>query len=114
MAAYLKDDARTSMAVLNSFTDRTDELLDDLASQLPAEALEDARDQLEAIDGSSEQLCPTCGGGSDADPRDPGLRTIQWTLRLNPEPEPAEPPSPEAPVEPALPAPAPVVGSLGR
>ena len=38
MAAFLKDDARASIAVLNSFTARSDELLNDLASQLPSNA----------------------------------------------------------------------------
>ena len=102
MEAYSEGNARGSLVVLNNFTDRTDELLDDLASQLPAEALEDARDQLKAIDSSSEQLCSTCGGGSDADPPTSAAPEGSEDTSPEPEPEPAEPP-----VEPSLPASAP-------
>ena len=111
MEAYSEGNARGSLVVLNNFTDRTDELLDDLASQLPAEALEDARDQLKAIDSSSEQLCSTCGGGSDADPPTSAAPEGSEDSSPEPEPEPAEPPRPEEPVEPALPVPAPATTS---
>ena len=111
MEAYREDNAPSAMVVLNRFTERTDEVLGALASQLPAEAtvaLDDARNRLEAIASNSEELCPDCGGGpgdgpSSADGTDSVDAAPEPTPE--PEPEPTEPPSapPVAPSGPPAP-----------
>jgi hypothetical protein len=109
MAAFREDNASAAMVVLNRFTERTDQLLEALESQLPADeagAATDAREALDAIDSNSEQVCPTCGGGSDSDaasptgPDDSAIPAPDQEPQQEPEPEPA--PSSEPPTEPSV------------
>ena len=100
IASYREDNATASLVVLNQFTDRTEEVLDALASQLPSEStvVDNARDRVEALGSQSEELCPSCGGGSDEGFAPP----IDSDPVPEPEPDPAEPPSePSLPVPPA-------------
>lgn len=105
MAAFRQDNDRSSMLVLNGFTERTDDLLASLAPLLPAEgaaALDNARDRLETIETRSEELCPTCGGGSDEGPSSPGASDD--SIDAAPEPEPAPDPEPEPDAPPPAPS----------
>jgi len=101
MEAYREGSTRAGMVVLNEFAVRTDEVLSDLAAQLPSDAtvvVDDAREQIEAIGTGSEELCPTCGGG----PEEGWAPPVDTDPVPEPEPElPAEPPAEPEPVPPA-------------
>ena len=107
VAAFREDHSRSSMVVLNRFTERTEDVLAGLSSQLPAEAtvaLDQARDQLDTIANRSEDLCPSCGDGSDDGATPPADSGGPATPGPEPEPEPEAPPSDPSPVDPAAPA----------
>ena len=104
-----------SMALLSGFAARTDARLDALASDLPpgsTDVVDSARESLQAIDSRTEQLCPTCGAGSEDLESVPARRPGRFPAE--PEPEPAGPPPAESPAVPPAPAPpasAPTAGS---
>jgi hypothetical protein len=107
MEAYRADNEPENMVVLNEFTTRTEEALSALETQLPAEgtaAVDDARDRIEAIDSRSEQLCSTCGGGSDESPASPDSLDDSPDLAPEPdvEPEPETEPEAAPPAEPSV------------
>lgn len=114
MAAFIQENERDSIAVLNRFTERTDGLLSAMESQLPGEgtaAVGDAKDRLEAIERRSVQLCPSCADDSgDADTAGPGDSANlppepDPEPQIEPEPEPEPQVEPEVEPEPEFPAP---------
>jgi hypothetical protein len=107
MTSFREDESRAGLVVLNRFTTRTEVLLSTLAAQLPPEAtaaVDDARQSLETIADQSEQMCPTCDGGSGGGASPPP--GSDYSADPGPSaPEPDDPPSSDPPTEPPAPAP---------